>query len=372
MDLTKRIRNKMMKERLMFVYRGVITADNTISLLTLLEKEMMENSEFGFVSRKRLFMFVLESLQNIFRHTEKDHFAEMSLVVYSKTDSGYTVITGNVIEADSVKALRGTLEKLNKLEPEEIRSLYWQTLSTGEFSSKGGAGIGLIEMAKKTGNRLEYDFVSVDSKHSYFVVNKSVESVSTVISAEKNSSLFRGKSAVQLEKLMADNNLYLIWSGHLSPELGNEVLSFTETQLSETDADAVIRRKVFIILMEALENIARYSPESEEEKKYGMPLAMIRMKDHIYLITTGNLIPNENVGALREKLDLINSCDKTSLKELFKNALLKQNLESESTGNMGLIEIARISGNPLSYNFERINDLYSYYTLTVRVDNHDN
>ena len=35
-----------------------------VPLLMLLEKEM-ENSEFGFVGRKRLFMFVLESLQNV-------------------------------------------------------------------------------------------------------------------------------------------------------------------------------------------------------------------------------------------------------------------------------------------------------------------
>jgi hypothetical protein len=64
MDLIRLIRDKMMKERLMFVYRGVVTNDNSVPLLMLLEKEM-ENSEFGFVGRKRLFMFVLESLQNV-------------------------------------------------------------------------------------------------------------------------------------------------------------------------------------------------------------------------------------------------------------------------------------------------------------------
>ncbi|MFN8241824.1 MAG: hypothetical protein U0X39_13870, partial [Bacteroidales bacterium] len=68
MDLTKKIRDKMMKENLMFVYRGVVTHDNSAALLMLLEKEM-EISEFGFVGRKRLFMFVLESLQNVTRHT---------------------------------------------------------------------------------------------------------------------------------------------------------------------------------------------------------------------------------------------------------------------------------------------------------------
>ncbi len=54
MDLTRSIRDKMMKERLMLAYRGVVTNENSIPLLMLLDKEM-ENSEFGFVGRKEAF-----------------------------------------------------------------------------------------------------------------------------------------------------------------------------------------------------------------------------------------------------------------------------------------------------------------------------
>ena len=54
MDLTRRVRDKMMKERLMFVYRGVVTNENSVPLLMLLEKEM-ENSEFGFLGKEKTF-----------------------------------------------------------------------------------------------------------------------------------------------------------------------------------------------------------------------------------------------------------------------------------------------------------------------------
>src|SRR5512137_592526 len=132
MDLTRRIRDKMMKERLMFVYRGVVTNENSASLLMLLEKEM-ENSEFGFVGRKRLFMFVLESLQNVSRHSDRNQYSEMSLVVYSKTDTGYTVTTGNVIESDKISGLRSKLEEINKLDSGEIRNVYRNMLNNAEF-----------------------------------------------------------------------------------------------------------------------------------------------------------------------------------------------------------------------------------------------
>jgi hypothetical protein len=357
----------MMKERLMFVYRGVVTNENSASLLMLLEKEM-ENSEFGFVGRKRLFMFVLESLQNVSRHSDKNQYSEMSLVVYSKTDTGYTVTTGNVIEADKIDDLRAKLDEINKLDTGEIRSVYRNMLSSAEFSSKGGAGLGLIEMAKKTGNKLDYDFIKIDESFYYFILSKTVDSGGVGMHSAGSETAFRGKSVAQLERMMADNKVYLLWSGHFSSDVGKEVLSFTETKLSEGDVDSVMRRKVFSILVEALENVAKYSPGPEPEEKYGMPIAMIRLNEGIYSLTTGNLILNDKVDSLREKLNTINSHDKAGLKELFKQSLVEQTIETDSTGSMGLIEMARKSGNKLDYQFDKVNNQYSYYMLTIKVE----
>ncbi|MCX6326248.1 MAG: SiaB family protein kinase [Bacteroidia bacterium] len=357
----------MMKERLMFVYRGVVTNENSVHLLMLLEKEM-ENSEFGFVGRKRLFMFVLESLQNVSRHSNKSQYAGMSLVVYSKTDTGYTVTTGNVLPSASINDLKEKLDEINNLETKEIRNVYRQMLSTSEFSSKGGAGLGLIEMAKKTGNKLDYDFVPLDNEYSYFILSKTVDSGGVGMHYSEKEKPFHGKSVAQLERIMAENNIYLIWSGHISPDVGKEVLSFTETKLAEEDIESNLRKRVFSILIEILENVAKYSPGREPEEQLGMPVAMIRMEDKVYSLTTGNLILNTEVDQLKEKLDTINKYDRVGLKELFRKSLSGQTISTDSTGNMGLIDMARKSGSKLLYQFEKINDLYSYYTLTVKVE----
>ena len=367
MDLTRRIRDKMMKERLMFVYRGVVTNDNSVPLLMLLEKEM-KNAEFGFVGRKRLFMFVLESLQNVSRHSNRSEHASMSLVIYSKTGSGYTVTTGNVLSTSSINDLKVKLDEINNLETKEIRNVYRQMLSTAEFSNKGGAGLGLIEMAKKTGNKLDYDFVTLDNEYSYFILSKTVDSGGVGMHYGGNEQPFHGKAVSQLERLMAENNVYLIWSGHISTDVGKEVLSFTETKLAEEDVESNLRKRVFSILVEILENVAKYSPGREPEEQFGMPVAMIRMVNKVYSLTTGNLILNTKVEHLKDKLDTINKYDKVGLKELFRKSLSGQTISSESTGNMGLIDMARKSGSKLVYEFEKINDLYSYYTLTVKVE----
>ena len=366
MDLTRRIRDKMMQERLMFVYRGVVTNENSVPLLMLLEKEM-ENSEFGFVGRKRVFMFVLESLQNVTRHSDGSEHAAMSLVAYSKVNGGYTVTTGNVIPTTNIEDLKKRLDEINHLQTGEIRNVYRQMLSNSEFSSKGGAGLGLIEMAKKTGNKLDYDFLSLDSDHSYFILSKTVDSEGIGVHYHTLEKPFTGDNMSQLERLMAENNIYLLWSGHITPDVGKEVLSFTETKLTEDDIESTQKRRVFSILVEIIENVAKYSPGREPEEKFGMPIAMIRFENRNYIITTGNLVRNEKVDYLKETIEKINGLDKAGLKELFRKSLSEQNNISDSTGNMGLIDMARKSGSKLVYEFEKLNESFSYYILTVQV-----
>ncbi|MBP1666705.1 MAG: hypothetical protein H6Q23_1565, partial [Bacteroidetes bacterium] len=251
MDITRAIHDKMRQERLLFVYRGEVTEKNSLPLLTLLENEMKEDA-FGMTGRKRLFMYVLENLQNIIKHGDHSGYAGMSLVAYSKTDDGYTITTGNAISSDHVRDLKFKLDRVNKLDITEIKTLYRQILDTPEFSKKGGAGLGLIEMAIKTGNRLDYDFVPLDEKYSYFILSKTVGPDGVGLNSGNSDLRFESHSVVQLEHIMAENRIYLIWSGHINPGIGDEVLSLTEARLTEEDIDSALRRRVFNIMIEIL------------------------------------------------------------------------------------------------------------------------
>ncbi len=366
MDLTRRIRDKMMQENLMFIYRGVVTDENSVPLIMLLESEM-ENAEFDFLGRKRLFMFVLESLQNVSRHSDPVEFANMSLVVYSKTADGYTVTTGNVLPSSHIDNLRAKLEEINHLDAEEVRKVYRKMLGKSEFSNKGGVGLGLLEMARKTGNRLDYDFIDLDNRYSYFILSKTVDSSGRGSNLPGAEKAFNGRVISELERMMAENNICLIWSGHISPNIGKEVVTLTETKMYEEDVEASLKRKVFSVLVEILQNVSSYCPGADAEKEFGMSVALLRLKDGIYTLTSGNLILNERVGELREKIEIINRYDYEGLKDLFKTSLSYQTTFTDSTGNMGLIEIARKSGSKLEYQFEKLNEVYSYYLLTVNV-----
>jgi len=370
MDLTREIHIKMINERLMFVYRGEITEKNAYILLTLLEDEMKDTS-YEAIGRRRLFMYVLENLQNIAKHG--DHMSQngMSVVAYSKTNDGYTITTGNIISAEHVVDLKRKLEMVNKLGTEETKALYREILVKAEFTSKGGAGLGLIEMAVKTGNKLDFDFIKVEENYYYFILSKTVDSKGIGIHSDEKDSHFESSSFMELEQLMTVNDIHLIWSGHISSGIEDDVLTITETRLTEEDIEKNLRKRVFGIMVELLENVYKYNPGKETGDKFGIPVAMIRLEDRKFVLSTGNLIHNRNIGELKTKIDTINRYDRNGLKGLFYESLSNQTIDTESTGNLGLIAIARKAGSKLEYQFKPVNELFSFFMLSARVEEAD-
>jgi len=367
MELINKLRQKLSDEHLMFAYRGEVTGDNSVGLLTLLEREM-EFSDFSLLGRKRLFMFVLENLQNITRHGVTKSEAITSLVVYNKTADGYTVSTGNALKNSEVRRLRNNLEKINNLEPDKIREVYRTMLQDSNIGRKGGAGLGLMEMARKTGNKLDYDFLPIDDKYSYFILSKTVDAGGKGISEPDGShTSFDTKKVAQLERMMKANSIFFIWAGPLTHAISKELLNFSETTMREAELEQNLHKRVFATLIELLQNVAQHSPGLEAEQKHGIPLAMIRKTPASFIITSGNLIRTSEAELLIQKLDMVNRYDEEGLKKLLKVALMGQDMTKASTGYMGLLEMARRSGGRLTYKFDEVNPEYSYYTITVRV-----
>lgn len=44
----------------------------------------------------------------------------------------------------------------------------------GELSVKGGAGLGLIEICRKTGEKLVYQFINLDTENDFFVLKVTI------------------------------------------------------------------------------------------------------------------------------------------------------------------------------------------------------
>jgi hypothetical protein len=80
-----------------------------------------------------------------------------------------TLSSGNLIEGYKIEGLSERCEYINKLAPEELRDYYikQRRRPTGGV----GANIGLIDMARRSGNPLEYQVVKIDDEFSFFALS---------------------------------------------------------------------------------------------------------------------------------------------------------------------------------------------------------
>jgi hypothetical protein len=130
---------------------------------------------------KRLLLVMIESLENIMKHSynridgNKDEALYLPVFSIARTGSRYKVMASNLIAAKAVDPLRKKLDLLNGMDKEGMKEYYKETITNGVFTNTGGAGLGLIEIAKISGIPIQYEFLPVDKSSFRFTQWVSVE-----------------------------------------------------------------------------------------------------------------------------------------------------------------------------------------------------
>ncbi len=171
----------MEEENIIFSFNGVVTADFLTVILDIMETKMSYLSETS-KTKKKVFNILVECLQNLYHHIDDENDlkrdlkkSKSSIVMVKHDQESYYVQTGNYIDKSVVSELDERLIKINGLDKEGLREYYRETLDNGAVSSKGTAGLGMIDIARKSGNKLEYEFLEIDEEFSFFSLNVKID-----------------------------------------------------------------------------------------------------------------------------------------------------------------------------------------------------
>ncbi|MCS7073860.1 MAG: SiaB family protein kinase [Bacteroidia bacterium] len=154
--------NSMDNNEVLFAYKGDFTTELLKSILKTTDLKMEELGEERIV-RKRVNSILIECLQNMIYHSEKFESGKedisSSILVISRTGEGFMIEHGNVVTPEVAEKLSKHIDKINSMTGEQLRDYYNEVLTNEEFSAKGGAGLGIIDIARKTkNNKVLYDF----------------------------------------------------------------------------------------------------------------------------------------------------------------------------------------------------------------------
>jgi hypothetical protein len=172
-----------------------------------------------------------------------------------------------------------------------------------------------------------------------------------------------------LHNQMDEKNIILSYCGEFSQDLNKTLLSFTERKFKADNVEDNTRRKIFNIMVEMLQNISKNKIENAPESPDFLPLFMLGTVENSYILITSNLILNEKIQPLRDRIDQVNSLDKEGLKQLYKDVRLSGSFSEASGAGIGIIDIARKSENVLKYSFDEIDSKFSMFSLLITVSN---
>jgi hypothetical protein len=165
--------NMMEDGNIMLSFKGEVTSDLLTSILQIMESKMEVLDESPKI-KKKVYNILVECLQNLYHHIDEDDALtaaneKSALFMIRKSDDGdYSIMTGNYIANENVNHLKSRLDKINSMDKEELKDYYKEVLNNGEMSAKGGGGLGMIDIARKSGKKLDYSFINVDKHFSFF------------------------------------------------------------------------------------------------------------------------------------------------------------------------------------------------------------
>ncbi len=165
-------------------YKGKVGFVEVTSLLKILE-ERLEASETDPRTRKKVYNIAMECYQNLSHHLDNATapFGNKGLVIFETNDQKYTIATGNYIFNTKIDSLKEKIDHINTLDKVAMKEFYRQVLENEQFSDKGTAGLGFIDIARKSESQLIYNFTKCDENISFFTLSIDLKRVSQIVVA---------------------------------------------------------------------------------------------------------------------------------------------------------------------------------------------
>lgn len=165
------------EEKIVFCYSGPISQATIEGIGNTLRLDLkMEEADMS--SSQKIFSVFIEQMQNVLNYSEEkivndkelEKELRIGVLVIGQEEDNFYVYCGNKIYNKDIDKFENKINELSGLNQEQLKELYKKRRkSEPEEGSKGG-GLGLIEMARKSGRPIEYSFKKLDEEFSFFSI----------------------------------------------------------------------------------------------------------------------------------------------------------------------------------------------------------
>lgn len=339
------------KDDLTLAYYGSFSDSITDKIIDLSE-ESLEKNNLGKFKHKAGFL-VAECFQNVTRHGgSKDPESQFSLsknafFIRIKKNVCY-VSSANLVSNDIIPQLQQKIDHLNQLDRSGLDILHKLVLEDGGLSEKGGAGLGLIEMARKTGQKLFYSFEPVSNNHSFFYIMLFLGSIQEKDVAENDKTIFL--EIKELHNQLTNLNQYILFKCDFSEGIILPIINMIEKNMDALLDHYPTKWKIYHSTVEIMQNIGHHGLR-ENDKKNGV--FSFGKNEEGFLLNSINPVNSEKKLKIERLLGDLDGNSKEEVNIKYRKQMNVEFTENNQTAGLGFLDMARIS-KKWNYHFTNI------------------
>ncbi len=126
-------------------YNGQLTSDVRVQLTDLLKVVAIANLD-GRTNIKRLCGIAIELLDNAQRYCSAGNVK----LTWEVRGNELVICIENQAKESDARRLLTMVEAVNKMTPDQLADAFRAQLTNGQFGEKGGAGLGFMEIARRS------------------------------------------------------------------------------------------------------------------------------------------------------------------------------------------------------------------------------
>lgn len=169
--------NDFKAKQILFCYSGPIDQSSIEGVGNTLRRNL-EIDDAGTTTTISIFSIFIEQVQNVLNYSaeklgseEIENELRIGMVVIGHEKNGeYFIYCGNQVYNEDIGRLTNNIESVRNLNKDELKVLYKERRRMEPAAGSKGAGLGLIEMARKSTQPFNYSFVEIDPVFSFFSI----------------------------------------------------------------------------------------------------------------------------------------------------------------------------------------------------------
>ncbi|NDV28562.1 SiaB family protein kinase [Desulfovibrio sp. JC010] len=170
---------EMQKQGTILYFNGPVSQTVVEGIAELL-RDKLRADETGMGSVQRVFAVLVEQMQNIVRYSaeriegNKGFDGEIAfgtlMVGHEEEDGSYYIACGNRVKTAESTEIARRIDILQGMNKDELKAYYKECRKKKKADSVKGAGLGFIDMARKSSRPLDYSITPIDGENSFFMM----------------------------------------------------------------------------------------------------------------------------------------------------------------------------------------------------------